>query len=311
MTVSLVTGGCGFIGSSLSMELARRGHDVRVIDNLLTGKGANLHGQDNISLIEGDIRDIDLLKREFEGVDYVFHQAAISSVSESVADPFAINDNNVNGTLNVLIAARDCNVTRVVYASSSSVYGDAQALPNKEEAALNPMSPYAVSKLAGEYYCKVFSRIYGLETVILRYFNVFGPRQDPMSRYAAVIPKFITSMIKDQPPEIFGDGLQSRDFVYVKDVAEANILASSAENVAAQEFNIACGGRITLNRLVDELNAILGKELKPVYLKERKGDIRHSYADISKAGGILGYSPACGFGQGLAETVKWFSADVI
>jgi len=308
MTLSIVTGGCGFIGSNLSLELAARGHDVLAIDNLLTGRTENIPaGQKGVKVAIGDIRDLAFLKREFSGADNVFHQAALPSVPRSVADPAASNDNNVNGTLNVLIAARDCGIKRVVFASSSSVYGDTPTLPKREDMMPNPLSPYAVSKLSGEYYCKVFHKIYGLETVILRYFNVFGPRQDPTSHYAAVIPKFITSMMKGAPPVIFGDGLQTRDFTFVQNVVEANILASTAPKKAvAESINIACSERITLNALVEKLNRILKKDISPTYAKERPGDIKHSYADIAKAKELLGYSPKYTFQQGIKKTAEWF-----
>jgi UDP-glucose 4-epimerase len=308
MTLSIVTGGCGFIGSNLSLELAARGHDVLAIDNLLTGRTENIAaGQKGVKVAIGDIRDLAFLKREFSGADNVFHQAALPSVPRSVADPAASNDNNVNGTLNVLIAARDCGIKRVVFASSSSVYGDTPTLPKREDMMPNPLSPYAVSKLSGEYYCKVFHKIYGLETVILRYFNVFGPRQDPTSHYAAVIPKFITSMMKGAPPVIFGDGLQTRDFTFVQNVVEANILASTAPKKAvAESINIACSERITLNALVEKLNRILKKDISPTYAKERPGDIKHSYADIAKAKELLGYSPKYTFQQGIKKTAEWF-----
>ena len=308
MTLSIVTGGCGFIGSNLSLELAARGHDVLALDNLLTGRKENIPaGRKGINVAIGDIRDLAFLKREFSGADNVFHQAALPSVPRSVADPAASNDNNVNGTLNVLIAARDCGIKRVVFASSSSVYGDTPTLPKREDMMPNPLSPYAVSKLSGEYYCKVFHRIYGLETVILRYFNVFGPRQDPKSQYAAVIPKFIASMMRGESPVIFGDGLQTRDFTFVQNVVDANILASKAQKKAVGEpINIACGERIRLNDLVGRLNAILEKALPPKHEKERAGDIKHSYADIRKAEKLLSYSPKYTFDQGLAKTVEWF-----
>ncbi len=302
-----VTGGTGFIGSNIVIELVRNNNEVVVIDNLLTGNFNNLTGvMDMIRFVEGDIQDLDLLKREFIDIDYVLHQAALPSVPRSVDDPIASNQNNVDGTLNVLVAARDAGVKRVVYAASSSAYGNSPSLTKKEDMKPDPLSPYAITKLVGEQYCKVFYELYGLETVSLRYFNVFGPHQDPNSQYAAVIPKFITAMLNDESPVIFGDGEQSRDFTYIQNNVDANLLACEVAGVAGKMFNIASGKRITLNQLIATLNEIIGKNLEPIYTKPRSGDIMHSLADITLAREILGYKPRYGFEDGLKNTVEWF-----
>ena len=303
----LVTGGAGFIGSNLVEGLLRRGESVRVIDNFSTGKRENLKEfVEKIELIEGDIRSYHIVREAVEGVDVILHQAALPSVPRSVRDPITSNEVNVSGTLNILDAAKDAKVKRVVFASSSSVYGDNPELPKHEGLIPNPLSPYAVSKLAGEKYCGVFSRIYGLETVALRYFNVFGPRQDPASQYSAVIPKFITAMLNDRQPIIYGDGEQSRDFTYVANVVEANILAATKDNVAGIVVNCACHGRITLNDLVKKINEILGKKITPVYKEERLGDIKHSFANISAAVKHLGYNAGVNFETGLQSTIVWY-----
>ena len=307
----LVTGGAGFIGSHIVERLVQEGQHVRVIDNLSTGKWENIEPfLEEIEFIEGDIRDLELVRKAMDGVDYVLHQAAVPSVPRSVKDPVTTNSVNVEGTLNILIAARDAGVKRVVYASSSSVYGDTPVLPKHEDMKPQPRSPYAVSKLAGEFYCQVFYHVYGLETVVLRYFNVFGPRQDPESQYAAVVPKFIAALLRNEPPTIFGDGEQSRDFTYVENVVEANLLATQAKgpDVAGQVFNIACGTRITINKLAQMLAEIIGvdPELKPHYAPPRPGDVRHSLADISKAQKLLGYKIKVDFERGLQKTVEWY-----
>lgn len=305
----LVTGGAGFIGSHIVERLVREGHKVRVIDNLSTGNKENIEPfLEEIEFIEGDIRDLELVREAMEGVDYVLHQAAVPSVPRSVKDPLTTNSANVEGTLNILIAARDAGVKRVVYASSSSAYGDAPTLPKHEEMTLEPRSPYAVSKLAGELYCQAFYHVYGLETVALRYFNVFGPQQDPESQYAAVVPKFIMALLSGEPPTIFGDGEQSRDFTYVENIVEANLLAAEAPDVAGEVFNIACGERITVNELTRLLAEIAGAnpELKPEYAPRRPGDVRHSLADISKAGRLLGYEGKVSASEGLRQTVEWY-----
>lgn len=301
-----MTGGAGFIGSNITQELVKRGHAVRVVDNFITGKKENIASfLDDIELIEGDIRDYETCRRALEGVDFVLHQAALPSVPRSIKDPLLTNEINIKGTLNLLLASRDTGVKRFVFASSSSVYGDDPNLPKKEGTLGNPLSPYALSKLVGEKYCQVFSQLYGLSTVCLRYFNIFGPRQDPLSPYAAAIPNFISRMLKGERPAIFGDGEQSRDFTYVSNVVEANILASKARDVSGEVFNIACGERTTVNSLALKINEILKDKISPSYDKPRPGDIRHSYADISKARKMLKYEPLVPFGEGLKETIRW------
>jgi UDP-glucose 4-epimerase len=307
----LVTGGAGFIGSNLVERLVAQGERVRVLDNFSTGTYANLSPWlDRIELIAGDIRDPETVCRAMAGVAYVLHQAALPSVPRSVADPMASHEANVTGTLNVLMAARHAGVNRVVYASSSSVYGNSPELPKREEMPTNPLSPYAVSKLAGENYCRAFYQVYGLETVCLRYFNVFGPRQDPNSQYAAVIPKFVTAMLDGGQPVIYGDGTQSRDFTYVDNVVAANLLAcrAPAGGVAGEAFNVACGERTTLLELVAGLERALGKEATPEFAPPRPGDVKHSLAAIDRARERLGYRPRVSFERGLAHTVAFFQS---
>jgi len=300
----LVTGGAGFIGSHIAEELVERGHKVRIVDNFLTGKRENIASfLDKIELIEGDIRDFSLCKRASDGVDFVLHQAALPSVPRSIEDPLMTNEINVKGTLNLLLASRDAGVKKFVFASSSSVYGDDPRLPKKEGEEEAPLSPYAISKLVGEMYCQVFSQIYSLSTVCLRYFNIFGPRQDPYSQYSAVIPNFINKMVKEESPTIFGDGEQSRDFTYVANVVEANKLAVEAKDVFGEILNIACGERTTVNSLVIEINQILKKDIKAIYDKLRPGDVMHSYADISEAENVLKYKPLISFSEGLKRTI--------
>lgn len=300
----LITGGAGFIGSHLAAELLLDGGEVRVFDNFSTGKRENLQGLPGLEVIEGDLRDLEAVQQACQGVDYVFHQGALPSVARSLEDPLESTLVNAVGTLHVLMAAHRGMVRRVIYAASSSAYGNSPELPKREEIKPAPLSPYAVSKLAGEEYCKVFAHAYGLETVSLRYFNVFGPRQDPLSFYAAVIPKFIQLALKGEPLPIFGDGEQSRDFTYIDNVVQANLLAMRAEGASGQVFNIGCGERITLNQLVEELGRILGRDLQQVHQAPRPGDVRHSLADISKAESILGYQPSVLFREGLIRTVN-------
>lgn len=303
----LVTGGAGFIGSNLSQALVEKGYSVRVLDNFSTGKRSNIREfEDRIELIEGDIRDMATVRRAVEGVDYVMHLAALPSVDRSVRDPVTSNQVNVDGTLNVLVASRDAGVKRVVYAGSSSAYGDTPTLPKREDMPPNPKSPYAAQKLMGEYYCRIFYELYGLETVVLRYFNIFGPRQDSDSNYSAVIPRFITALLEGRSPTIYGDGLQSRDFTYVENAVEATISAAFAPDAKGQVINVACGGRITLNELVDKLQKILGSDIPPVYAPPRPGDVRHSMADIGKARNLLGYEPKVDIEEGLRRTVGFF-----
>lgn len=297
----LITGGCGFIGSNLAEELSTK-HEVVIIDDLSTGREMNIEYL-GVELVRGSITDPDLLKKNFRDVDYVFHQAALPSVQRSIEDPMRTNEVNVRGTLNVLIAARDAGVKKVIYASSSSVYGDTPELPKKEDMKPDPKSPYAVTKLTGEYYCGIFNEIYGLETVSLRYFNVYGPRQDPSSDYAAVIPNFVNRVLDGKPPIVHGDGEQTRDFTFVRDVVQANILAMETD--AAGVFNVATGKRISVNDLADMIMEITGKHEDCVHEEPRAGDVRHSLGDISLAAGF-GYAPQYGMEEGLRETVEWF-----
>ncbi len=304
----LVTGGAGFIGSNIVEELLKRNETVRVIDNFSTGKRENLSQyMDTIELIEGDIRSYHIVAEAVDGMDIILHQAALPSVPRSIKDPITSDEVNVGGTLNILEAARDAKVKRIVYASSSSIYGDSVELPKHEDMTPNPLSPYTVSKLAAENYCRVFSRIFNLETVCLRYFNVFGPRQDPSSQYSAVIPKFIQAMLNDKAPVIYGDGTQTRDFTYVANVAEANLLASTAECDSGIVLNCACNERTELNRLVFELNELLGKDIEPVYVESRPGDVIHSFASIEKAKYTINYEPGINFKDGLRKTVEWYA----
>ena len=305
----LVTGGAGFIGSNIVEALVNQGGSVRVLDNCATGKLSNLEGIINrIEFIHGDVRNLSVVREAVRDIDYVLHQAALPSVARSVDNPIATNEVNVTGTLNVLVAARDAKVERVVYASSSSVYGNSPVLPKREEMPANPISPYAISKYAGEQYCKVFYTLYGLETIALRYFNVFGPRQSPSSQYAAAIPIFIKAFLEGKPPTIFGDGEQSRDFTFVENVVSANLLACHAEGAAGEMFNIACGKRTTVNDLARAIKNLLGSSVEPVYSKARKGDVRHSLADITKARRILGYEPKVDFEAGLQQTIEWMKS---
>jgi UDP-glucose 4-epimerase len=311
MATYLVTGGAGFIGSHLAERLLRDGHTVRVVDNLLTGKRANLQPlldafPDRLSLHDVSITERAALPPLFAGVHYVFHQAALPSVPRSVDDPLTTHEINVTGTLNVLLAARDAGVKRLAYAASSSAYGDIEGDAKREDMPPRPLSPYGVSKLAGEYYCQAFTAVYGLETVGLRYFNVFGPRQDERSHYAAVIPKFLAAMLRGQPPTIYGDGTQSRDFTYIDNVVYGNLLAIEAPRAAGEVMNLATGGRVTLLELVDRLNALLGTAFAPIHAPPRAGDILHSRADIEKARDLLDFAPVVDFDTGLARTVAWY-----
>lgn len=303
----LVTGGAGFIGSHIAEALLRRGDRVRVLDNLMTGKLENLaHIASEIEFIEGDIRDLETTRRAMEDVSVVFHEAAIPSVPRSVKEPLLNHEANVNGTFNVLLAARDAAVRRVVFAASSSAYGETEVLPKQEEMLPSPLSPYAVAKLVGEFYCQVFTRAYGLETVCLRYFNVFGPRQDPSSPYSGVISKFITALLNGETPVIYGDGEQSRDFTYVDNVVAANLSAADAPKAPGQVMNLGLCERTTLNQLLGELQRIIGTNLPVQYEEPRTGDIRHSLADITRAEQLLGYRPVVGLAEGLRRTVEWY-----
>ncbi len=304
----LVTGGAGFIGSNLVRHLVSQGEKVRVIDNLSTGKMENIRDLlPEIEFVNGDIRYLNTVLEVMNDVDYVLHQAALPSVPRSVETPLESNDVNTNGTLNILYAAKERKVKRVVYAASSSAYGESPTLPKIETMPTSPLSPYAVNKLTGEYYCKAFHHVYGLETVALRYFNIFGPRQDPNSYYSAVIPKFIKSLLLDQQPLIFGDGSQSRDFTFIDNVISANMLACKAPKKACgRVMNIACGERITLNELAAELKTLLQKNIDPKHGNERPGDIKHSLAAIALAEDLIGYKPLVTVKDGIAKTVAWF-----
>jgi len=301
----VITGGAGFIGSNLAEVLSKdNANEVIVLDDLSTGKLANTKDM-AIQFVNGSITDLELLQTVFEDVDYVLHQAAIPSVPRSVNEPIASNNANITGTLNVLVAARDRNVKKVVCASSSSVYGDTPKLPKREDMTPTPLSPYAVTKLTGEHYCNVFNEVYGLKTVALRYFNVYGPKQDPHSDYAAVIPKFVSRVLRDEPPVIYGDGQQTRDFTFVKDVVTANIRAMKSD--ARGVFNIASGNRITIQELAELVMKLMDKDLGVILEEPRKGDVLHSLADVSKAKVGFGYEPGYRLETGLEETVKWFS----
>jgi UDP-glucose 4-epimerase len=302
----LVTGGAGFIGSHLAEELVRRGHRVRVADSLITGRRSNLSHLPDVEFLHGDLAEGDIARRAVKDMDYVLHQAAIPSVPRSVEDPVTSNRANIDAALNVLVAARDAGVKRVVYAGSSSAYGNQPTLPKVETMPTAPLSPYALQKLVTEQYCQLFSQLYGLETVTTRYFNVFGPRQDPSSPYSGVISLFISAMSAGKMPVIYGDGEQTRDFTYVGNVVDGVLRAAEAPNVSGQVINVATGGRISLNQLFESVRQITGARGTPTYQPVRAGDVRDSQADISKARQLLGYSPVTSFDDGLARTVAWF-----
>lgn len=302
MDVYLITGGAGFIGSNIVEELLKRGEQVRVLDNFSTGKRENLfpfRENPNLEVFEGDLRSFHIVRDAVRGVDFVLHQGALPSVPRSVKDPITTNDVNINGTLNVLEASKEVGVKRVVFASSSSVYGNSEVMPKVETMPIAPMSPYSITKYTGERYCQIYYQLYGLETVCLRYFNVFGPNQDPISQYSAVIPKFIRCMKEGQSPIIYGDGLQSRDFTYVSNNVEANILACKIKNIAGEVINIACGESYSLLDLVQNINELLGSSITPIFEKERPGDVKHSLAGIEKAKRMLGYNTRMTFRNGL------------
>ena len=300
---ALVTGGGGFIGSHLVDRLLAAGHSVRVLDNFATGHRANLaDAGDDIELVEGDIQSYERVHTAVRGCTLVFHIAALPSVPRSIQDPLTSHASNVTGTLNVLLAARDEGVRRVVFASSSSIYGSNDELPKHESMAPAPIAPYAVAKLAAEGYCRAFTSVYGLETASLRYFNVFGPRQDPLSQYSAVIPRFISQALAGEQPTIFGDGEQTRDFTYVDNAVEATLRAADAEGASGRIFNVACGERISLNQIVEELSGLVDQPLDPVHLEDRAGDVRHSLADIGSAREVLGYEPQVDVREGLRRT---------
>lgn len=307
MATYLVTGGAGFIGSHIVETLVKRGETVRVLDNLSTGKKENLTAVlPQIEFIEGDIRDLDTCRRAVEGADHVLHEAALASVARSVEDPLLTNAVNVTGTLNMLLAAREAGVKSFVLASSSAVYGDDPSLPKAEGAEGRSLSPYAASKLADEKYAQNFHALFAMNTVSLRYFNVFGPRQDPFSQYSAVIPMFITKILRDERPVIYGDGEQSRDFIFVENVVMANISATQSASAAGEALNIACGEGMTVNGLLEAVNEVLGTKVEAVYTGPRPGDIKHSTADIRRARRLMGYEPGVSFMDGLKETVAWY-----
>lgn len=309
MAKYLVTGGAGFIGSNIVDELVRRREDVKVLDDFSSGKKKNIEDiLDKIELIEGDIRDSVILKKALKGCDYVIHQAALRSVPKSMQNPQLYDDVNVKGTLNLLIASHENKIKRVVFASSSSIYGDTVKLPQSEDQIPQPISPYAATKLAGEHYCRVFAKSYGLETVALRYFNVFGPRQSLESEYAVVIPKFITCILKGEQPPVDGDGTQSRDFTYVDNVVDANLTAAIREGVSGEVFNVACGKGYNLLELVRILNEIAGKGIKPRFAPPRPGDVKHTLADVTKMKKLLKLDPKIDFVLGLRKTVEYFKS---
>ena len=307
MAVFLVTGGAGFIGSHLVEYLLKRKEKVRVLDNLSTGKMENIEAfAERIDFITGDVRDRKACQDAVKGIDFILHQAAVCSVPRSIEDPLATNETNIDGTLNLLIAAKEARVKRFVCASSSSVYGESEILPKVETMNTNPSSPYGVTKHVQEDYCKVFYKVYGLETVCLRYFNVYGPKQDPYSPYSAVIPSFIRSLLLDESPTIYGDGDQTRDFTFVSDCIQANWKACHAQGIGGSVFNIATGKRIAINQLYRELLNFLGKEICPIYTSPRQGDIKHSLADITMAKVKMGYSPRFDIGAGLKISLQWY-----
>src|SRR6187549_109850 len=310
MALYLVTGGAGFIGSHLCEELARRGETVRVVDSLITGKRANLAHVPNVEFIEGDLADFSVATRAVRGVNYVLHQAAIPSVPRSVEDPITSNRANIDASLNLLIAARDAGVKRVVYAGSSSAYGNSASLPKVETMPTAPLSPYALQKLVAEQYCQMFTALYGLETVTTRYFNVFGPRQDPSSPYSGVISLFISALCDGRQPKIYGDGEHTRDFTFVANVVDGVLKACHAANASGEVVNVATGGRISLNHLFRTIRELVGATVEPIYAAPRAGDVKDSQADISKAKALLGYTPIVSFEDGLKNTVEWYRSSM-
>lgn len=307
-----MTGGAGFIGSNISKRLVSEGCFVRVLDNLLTGKKSNLADiAEKIEFVEADMGDPDIARSAMKDIDVVLHQGALPSVPRSVGEPAETHRHCVDATFTLLLAARDAGVKRFVYAASSSAYGDAPALPKVETMPTDPLSPYAAAKLVGEYYCSVFHKVYGLETISLRYFNVFGPQQDPTSQYAAAIPAFVTSILKDESPTIYGDGEQSRDFTYIDNVVHANLLAARAKQTRGDVVNIACGQAVTVNAIIDMINKSVGKQVKSIYVDERPGDVKHSLADISKAQSVIGFNPVISFEEGLQKAIKWYRDNLL
>ena len=308
----LVTGGAGFIGSNICKELISQGCFVRVVDNLLTGKKSNLASIiDKIDFIQADMGDAEVAQSATKDIDVVLHQGALASVPRSVDDPAATHRHCVDATFTLLLAARDAGIKRFVYAASSSAYGDTPTLPKVETMTPMPLSPYAAAKLVGEYYCSVFYQVFGLETISLRYFNVFGPHQDPASQYAAAIPAFVTAILKDEPPTIYGDGEQSRDFTYIDNVVEANLLAARAEHTAGEVINVACGKAITVNAIIDIINELLSKNIKPNYTDPRPGDVKHSLADITLAEKLIDYKTKVPFKKGLRLAIEWYRENLL
>jgi len=305
MASYLVTGGAGFIGSHLVTQLIHRGHTVRVVDNLITGKRRNLDHVSGVEFVEGDLADIGVATRAVEGMDYVLHQAAIPSVPRSVKDPISSNRANIDASVNVLVAARDAGVKRLVYAGSSAAYGDTPTLPKREDMPTSPLSPYALQKLVSEQYGQLFTQLYGFETVTIRYFNVFGPRQDPGSPYSGVISLFASALLEGRQPVIYGDGEQTRDFTYVANVVDGVLRAVETPKASGHVINVATGGRISLNALLRAMNKIVGTNLQPIYQEPRAGDVRDSQADITKAKTLLGYTPLVSLEEGLEKTLEW------
>jgi nucleoside-diphosphate-sugar epimerase len=309
MAAYLVTGGAGFIGSHLTEELVRRGHSVRVVDSLITGRRRNLDHIKGVEFMEGDLADMNVAARAVAGMKYVLHQAAIPSVPRSVNDPITSNRANIDATLNVLIAARDAGVKRLVFAGSSSEYGNSPTLPKREDMPASPLSPYALQKVVGTEYCQMFTRLYGFETVVIRYFNVFGPRQDPGSPYSGVISLFSTALIEGRQPTIYGDGEQTRDFTYVANVVDGVLRACDSPSAVGEAINVACGTRISLNELLRVMNKIVGTNIQAIYKEARAGDVKDSQADITKARQLLGYTPIVGLEEGLQHTLEWCRAE--
>ncbi|MHC4130376.1 MAG: SDR family oxidoreductase [Planctomycetota bacterium] len=308
----LVTGGAGFIGSNICRRLVSEGCFVRVVDNLITGKKGNTSDIiDKIEFIEADMGDEEIAFSAMKDIDVVLHQGALPSVPRSVEDPAATHQHCVNATFTLLLAARDAKVKRFVYAASSSAYGDTPTLPKVETMPTHPLSPYAAAKLVGEYYAKVFYEVFGLETISLRYFNVFGPYQDPKSQYAAAIPAFVTAILKDEPPTVYGDGEQSRDFTYIDNVVEANLLAARTEHTAGQVLNVACGECVTVNDIITMINELVGKNIEPLYTDPRPGDVKHSLADIALAERTIGYKTIVPFKEGLEKAIVWYRDNLL
>ncbi|HEX41280.1 MAG TPA: SDR family oxidoreductase [Phycisphaerales bacterium] len=308
----LVTGGAGFIGSNICRRLVDQGCFVRVVDNLLTGRMSNLAGiEDRIEFMQADMGDPAVAAAAMRDVEVVLHQGALPSVPRSVEEPQLTHRHCVDATFTLLLAARDAGIRRFVYAASSSAYGDTPTLPKVETMPVKPLSPYAVAKLVGEHYCSVFAGVFGLETISLRYFNVFGPYQDPTSQYAAAIPAFVVSILRDQPPTIYGDGEQSRDFTYIDNVVQANLLAARAKRTAGEVVNIACGQCVTVNEIIDMINAFTGKQVRPRYEPSRPGDVKHSLADISQARQVIGFEPQVSFKEGLDRAIVWYRENLL